>query len=1227
MASVSERFPYMRPEDAVRTKDWAAGSSEVTEHTQYIVRADGRCELATVQYAPSWEKTIDEPIVNALDQAVRAGDVRNIRITFDVGTGAVAVRNDGQGIEIALHEVMTAEFGRPIYLPTMFFGFLHQGSNHKKPRGCITGGTNGLGAKIANCHAHEFTVDTVYKGQRFVQTWRDGMSKEEPPQITPATSRTGYTELQFQPNYSNYRRLSGETWEPLSRAELDEMCDIVRTRAYLAAIYAALHKCTVWFNGQRVDITTADRLAALIAPGATVFSTTITPTAGDDSEYTYPWEISVAIAPNVGPWVSIVNGIVVGRGRHITKIEGELVKPILEKLQKDVGGQINITADQVLSQLCAVLVTKVPDPKWTGQRKDVLGTDIRKFAGYTLPAAFVAKIYAAVKPVLMDLIAGKRPKKSGKDDGFEYKKIDEALWAGTKHKDKTMILLTEGDSAKNQTSVYIRDLFGAETHAIMSLSGVIPNVRREVTVTETARGTIYAESNMLRNNIIIRALKKYIGLRTDYKYDLTSPSYAAEMRELRYGCIVAVVDQDLDGMGNILSLVVSMIEFYWPALIEAGFVQWFATPIIRAYPRANSGGRVIEFYDPVVYEEWRRADPKEAAIYDIKYYKGLGTHSKAEARSMFSRLATRRKTYYLDEESPRLFHIYLGNEPDLRKAELSKPTVPLTAEERREREVDMRISCSSHLRYETNLYQKDNLERKLDNFVDGQTQAGRKILDGLLQYLRGGVKSPRVSQMGGYISESRDYHHGEASLYGSITSRGYIFTGGKQLPVLCPDSFFGSRLEGGADAASPRYIHAHLNYRLTDLLFPADAYHLLEFNYDGDDKRIEPKYFIPILPLAVLESTELPAHGWKLQTWGRDVFGVIRAVRLMINGYSRIPSLSPATYKGAPYEWKGRFVSVKGVLYSLGIYELGYTDSGAQTIIITELPLRVWDNDYAEMLSKKRKSTDGIIANVVPMPSQWNAKFVVELMPGALERLVDSPSGIPGVDGICEYFKLRRAMHSHLNMMCPDNYVREFGSYEEIVHAWFPYCRDMYIARSERVRAILEVRIRYHANLVRYVTENPPVQRKPRAEQVRILEDAGYDKIHKQTVTSPGFIPTADIAPTAFGDKASYAYLLRLNDSDKSDEGCAELVDKLDALRHEMYMLDVAAEGERFPGAYTWLRELDALEAVIREGLSTAWTYGDDSKFSYDEDSAPAIAAKKPTAARGRGRGGRGVRK
>eukprot|EP00971_Amphidinium_carterae_P222324 4412720-Amphidinium_carterae.1 len=63
----------------------------------------------------------------------------------------------------------------------------------------------------------------------------------------------------------------------------------------------------------------------------------------------------------------------------------------------------------------------------------------------------------------------------------------------------------------------------------------------------------------------------------------------------------------------------------------------------------------------------------------------------------------------------------------------------------------------------------------------------------------------KVAQLVGYVSEHVAYHHGESSLTEVIITMAQDFVGSNNLNLLVPQGQFGTRLQGGKDAAASRF--------------------------------------------------------------------------------------------------------------------------------------------------------------------------------------------------------------------------------------------------------------------------------------------------------------------------------------------------------------------------------------------------------------------------------------
>ena len=74
------------------------------------------------------------------------------------------------------------------------------------------------------------------------------------------------------------------------------------------------------------------------------------------------------------------------------------------------------------------------------------------------------------------------------------------------------------------------------------------------------------------------------------------------------------------------------------------------------------------------------------------------------------------------------------------------------------------------------------------------------------------VREIKVAQLSGKVAENSAYHHGEQSLTNTIVGLAQNFVGSNNINFLVPAGQFGTRLHGGSDAASARYIFTRLRF-------------------------------------------------------------------------------------------------------------------------------------------------------------------------------------------------------------------------------------------------------------------------------------------------------------------------------------------------------------------------------------------------------------------------------
>jgi DNA topoisomerase-2 len=145
----------------------------------------------------------------------------------------------------------------------------------------------------------------------------------------------------------------------------------------------------------------------------------------------------------------------------------------------------------------------------------------------------------------------------------------------------------------------------------------------------------------------------------------------------------------------------------------------------------------------------------------------------------------------------------------------------------------------------------DNI-RSIPSAVDGLKPSQRKVLFSCFK--RKLTDEIKVAQLAGYVSEHSAYHHGEASLHGTIVNMAQNYCGSNNLNLLVPSGQFGTRLLGGKDAASPRYIFTKLD-PLARLVFHKDDEALINY-LDDDGLSIEPDHYVPIIPMVLVNGCD-----------------------------------------------------------------------------------------------------------------------------------------------------------------------------------------------------------------------------------------------------------------------------------------------------------------------------------------------------------------------------------
>ncbi len=1207
-----------------------------------------------ISVSPALIKMFDEAVVNISDHVVRMKKESDINpvtlVKFSMtDTGIVTLYNNGQGVPTDYHNVAK------MYAPQLIFGEAFKGSNLKKETKLdIGGGTNGIGIKITNTHSVSFVLNTAYlhpvdgKLYKYSQKWEDGMKKINPPVISccAGSTRDTFTEITFMPNYSRFGY-------DINAGVIDEIKRIFIARMHMLAAYIgwfSSSKTVVMIDGRPLHVNSMKSLAEymfgndnsikIIAPDNGIILPNF------DGDETYPWEFAVAVSTNK-PFItkskdeycrlSNVNSVVVSGGNHLNKFRNSIIKQVREKLSAEMNVDVkSIAPSHIYKYIYLFMNSTIPNVTWGGgQTKESIQINKKRISQYNLPDKTISEICNLLRNKIASEIftpdnnvtlSAEFTKAITNTSGIE--KYEPAKFAGKRGnkscKQKLYLLIAEGDSAKTHCKEALMakgsgldpDYFG-----IYTFRGNVINARKNIIYGGKDGNTevFGAENRMFLNpkleqNAFFLGFLKIMGLRFDYKYDPSSPTFKTEYMSLNYDYVVSCTDQDFDGVGKIFTQFANMIILFWPNLINLGFVKRLETPSRRAYPRG--GGKVLEFYGDYDCDIWMEENPNQSQKYRIKYFKGLATNEKPEMANIFKNFHKNLLTYKSDDNTPQLFEDHFGRNPEKRKIILETPARPPTKAEFEKRKKTREVNFNDHLDFERKEFMFSDLIQKLWNQYDGFNEVGRKITSALLKLIKGPIEEKRVFQLGSYIIGEMQYHHGEVSMQESIFGMGFVDVGGVQLPLVNLIGGSGSRAQGGSDHGSARYVFVVPNKKLLNALYPRDLISFADIKLE-DGIPAEKKLIMGIIPRGLCESIEIPSNGYKIKLHARDVFSVINSVKINILRYKE--NVPPKSSTLVPYTtgFTGELRTIQGKLHSFGKYEF---NKKTRTLIITELPIRVWHQKYEEKLVKNK--------SYVKRPYSQSDNDLVKIIQGTvynrstsesinIEITIAEPNnGWDPItiietfamdsyyDGFIGFFGLKKRMDDQLYMTREDGSVEtKFKSYEDIFNNWFPVAKDLYLLRVEREEAIRDLKIKCLKQHIRYITEYDELgitkMETEQAENILIAKNyIKYNHTYLKKVADK-IDKAADIYHNVLNVDVSFDYLFSTTDYMKHKAPIAKMQKKLAEMEKEYESYLRMINEPPFKGARIWLNDLYELENVCKEGIATKWKYESSEKYTY----------------------------
>jgi DNA topoisomerase-2 len=1053
--------------------DTYIGSVETADEEVFLFDKESESfKLFKVPINPGMYKLVDELLVNAHDQVIRLkqknsdNPVKTIDITCN--SENFTIENSGEAIDVAIHPEYK------IYIPQLIFGELLTSTNYDKEEKKLVGGKNGYGVKLVNIFAEKLDVHIVDSSRQvsYSQTFMKNMTIANPPIIKPSKLKS-HVRISWTPDYKRFG---------LTKIT-DTLIQLIERRVWDLAMTLGKEIKVTW-NGTLVKCRSLTDYAKTYNCDPVVFE------APNDR-----WQICLTDSPTDKAFnMSFVNGIWTSKGgKHVDTVTDQVVSFIGAHLK--TKKKVEIKPSIIRDLLGVFIVSLIENPSFTSQTKETLTTKASAFGSSPkLSDETLKKVITKLNivPKILEGQSERDAKLNAKTDGKKQSKIigipklSDAEYAGTSRSGACTLILTEGDSAKGMAISGLTQE-QRKTFGVFPLKGKILNVKD-------------TSDSKVEHTKEIAELKKIMGLASGKKYkDVTS---------LRYGSIMIMTDQDYDG-SHIRGLLINLFHELWHDLIRIpGFLTYMATPIVKA--KKQKLEKV--FYSQYEYEQWRKTP--DCKGWDVKYYKGLGTSTPAEAKGYFSKVNAVRFDY-TDDSDKTIDLAFNKKRADDRKSWLQ--TYDRTALVRAGGVVPYDEFINKDLIH----FSYYNLERSIPNIMDGLKTSQRKIL--FAGFKRNLIREIKVAQFAGYISEHTGYHHGEASLNEAIIGMAQEFMGSNNIAWFVPQGQFGTRLLGGKDSASPRYIFTYLNPTVKKLI-PADDLPIMKYR-DDDGTPVEPEWYAPVLPMLLVNGS-----------------------RGIGTGYSTyIPSYNPDDLKNALVKWiSGDKVAIQNAKLSpwfrgfkgtikndvaVGVYKAvkdGFT--------ITELPPGTWTQDYCEWLDKEL-----LVGNIQDYSDTSTDTEVCITIKGIKEDAL--------VKSLTENIRT-----TNMHAFDSNGIITKYETPNEILQEYAETRLKVYGTRKEYHLNEMKTRMPYHENLVRFIrsqcmdTPIPDLRRKSREECDSLLKAEKYGLW-----------------------EGSYAYIMRLPISSFTKEEIAKHEAELKTLKDAIQKLEKSTLAE------LWLEDLTAL--------------------------------------------------
>ena len=301
--------------------------------------------------------------------------------------------------------------------------------------------------------------------------------------------------------------------------------------------------------------------------------------------------------------------------------------------------------------------------------------------------------------------------------------------------------------------------------------------------------------------------------------------------------------------------------------------------------------------------------------------------------------------------------------------------------------------------------------RAIASLVDGQKNAGRKVIYSVMNRPN---KDTKVSILSGLIMTDTEYLHGDIS--GSIITLAQNYAGTNNLPLLTREGNFGSRFEN--EASATRYIFTAKEKYFDNIFNKDDNNVLIEQHFEGT--KIEPRFFVPTLPLILINGSEGIATGFAQKILSRNPDKIKKAILSILSNKKINEDYLTPSFNGFTGTVKqGDTINqwlVKGTIKRLS----------SSKILIEEIPIGYDLKTYISILDDLEENK--VIKSYKDKSENDKFCFEITMSPSDLVKFSD--------EDLLQKFKLIKKISENYTCLDENNRIRVFENSEEILRAF-----------------------------------------------------------------------------------------------------------------------------------------------------------------------------------------------